>query len=367
MPKQRINTPFVLMLVGALVLVIGGASAFYFLAVYQDPASRVVEARQHLDNGDYRLAIEQLVAATKAEPTNIEYQNLLFDALRASPVADIPQANKRLGELRTIRRNVATLRLSDPEAQRAHYAFLNELRRDLDPGFVNVMYNEANERLQSVESDTVALKYRGIASVLRFARGVADADERQQARVDLNAALEADPNDGESLHALATWLMLEAERIARVAAADPEIERLRSEAGTVLDRLIEAAGDDIGLKLDYVSLAILPEAQRRSNAVEVFNEVEQQLLNAGGSRSNALTVLNILGRGSGGGRPSPTPMTLAGRPPPPKPIASERCNSPNAWPNWTRKTPRSACVWPRSTEPRASPRRPSPRLRRSAS
>lgn len=299
--KQRINTPFVLMLVAALVLVVGGAGAFYFFAVYQDPIARAAEARESFDAGDYRLAMEELGKAVSDDPNNVELLNMLFEFYRDIPVDDYQKARTRLDEMRSVRRKISTLRINDPEAQLAQYQFLDQLRRELDPGFIDWIYQIADERLRSVQDDMIARKYRGLSTAVRMSRGIADQTQREQGRADLETYLEQNPDDAEALYGLASWMLIEAQRISRVASDDPEVTELRGEANEILARLLEASENDIDRRLDFVTLALVPETGMREQAQEVFGQIEGAMLEAIPSRRAVQSALAILDRGRSGG------------------------------------------------------------------
>ncbi|QDU70255.1 tetratricopeptide repeat protein [Mucisphaera calidilacus] len=313
MAKQRINTPFLIILVAALVVVVGGAAIFYFQFVQRDAETRIAEAQAYYEQGEYRLAIEEIGKAISHDPNNIELLNIQYDYMREAPVADVQQAQKRLNSLRSIRRKVATLQLSDPEAQRAYYSFLNEMRRELDSAFADVMYDAANDRLGNVQDDRVALKYRGVATAARIARGTAMEDQREQARADLKAVLEQTPDDAEALEALAILDINRADRIARLAADDPEIAELRAEAIDALERLSTAAGQDIEQQLRYVQLALNPVLGLRDQAQETFGQIEGSLAASGGSRRQVLAAMAILNAGARGGPTVSDPELAGGR------------------------------------------------------
>lgn len=313
MAKQRINTPFVIMLVVSMLIIVAGGAIFYFQFLSRDSATRAAEAQAYFDDEEYALAIEEVGKAISHDPTNVDLLQMQFEFTKVAPVNDFQNAQKRLNTLRSLKQRIATLRVADPEAQRGYYAFLNECRVELSSSYADLLYSETNERLGNVPDDLVARKYRGIAVSAQISSGKASDSQREQGRADLLAVLEEAPDDTEALYALAMLDVVQAERIARIAADDPEITTLRQEAESLLGRLLEAAGDNIMDQLNYVTLALNPSLNLRESAVDVFGRIEGALAASGGERTEVLTAIALLQRGRSGGPTLTDPESAGGR------------------------------------------------------
>lgn len=235
----RVNTTFVAMIAAGAIVVFGGLYFAYRNLVQNTPA-RLISigdkqmdlAKQHQAAGkeaDAQEAIHQAaIAYSKAvnkEQTNLGYLDKWEAALTKYAPTQQQAYVTSYNEYTALVRKRAMLRGTDVGAHRARLDQLYEQARAA-PGGPDTIVRETDEALAHFATKpdpkaAVLRRYSGLA-LLREAQGVSDTPEAKMKRIasDLEAALKADPKDGEVAEGLATFHALASQRAKDLARDD---------------------------------------------------------------------------------------------------------------------------------------------------
>ncbi len=235
----RVNTTFVAMIAAGAIVVFGGLYFAYRNLVQNTPArlisigdKQMELAKQHQAAGkdaDAQEAIHQAaIAYSKAvnkEQTNLGYLDKWESALTKYAPTQQQAYVTSYNEYTALVRKRAMLRGTDVAAHRARLDQLYEQARAA-PGGPDTIVRETDEALAHFVTKpdakaAVLRRYSGLA-LLREAQGVNDTPEAKMKRIasDLEAALKADPKDGEVAEGLATFHALASQRAKDLARDD---------------------------------------------------------------------------------------------------------------------------------------------------
>lgn len=242
---SRVNTKFVAILAGAMVLLTGAAGFAAWYSINHRGDSLVAK-------GDALFAEKKYAEASALYAKAVNKDNTRIDWLKkwqAALVEEIPENSSQMSEKYrfyiTTLRKLAQLQPTDAEAQRTYLMELADSRREARnsrPAMEDLIkeVTEFTSRLDPASPETKKLLgQRGIAQTMIMARGVTDEKARAQALADLKAAAEADPSNSEFALFIATWHQAEAER-ARQSNLEPEaleqIELAKAAVRSFLER-----------------------------------------------------------------------------------------------------------------------------------
>ncbi len=274
MAASRVNTKFVVILVGALVAVAmgGGGVAYFFVA---NNATRLEAlGTKAFEAGDYAKAERLLSKAVNKEQSNPEYirkwiaamEKLTPDSENAfrTKYSDYFAANVALAR-RALRTDIA-----------AHKSALEMAHREIKDRSSDTAGN--SEMVSSVDSaleffdaskpgpHDVLRKYSGMA-LLRSMEASGNLTEAEilRARTDLEKAIAADPSDGEAVTGLARWH----DRWAYMQANKQDIDSAtesRKIARQLLTDFVKAYPDDThGLLWDLMAFVTDQEVKIRQS------------------------------------------------------------------------------------------------------
>ncbi len=296
MAGSRVNKKFVTLLVGGLVTVVcvGGGLAYFFVF---NNASRLAAA------GDAALARQDFLAADKLfskavnkEQTNPEYLRKWIEAMK-NYTPDTETAYRAKYSQDYLRAHMALARAlrTDVKAYREALAlFHNELREipRVDPSVNNDVVRMVDESLAffgggNQKEGDVLRRYSGLA-LLRSYNAAANMNDREieRARTDLEAALAADPKDGEVAVGLVQWWDRRGRELLARQDVDGGNEAL-AKSRQVLTEQLAANPEDPLLLLTEVAvffgdkqneLRTLPDrAAREAGLAEVMKEGSARL------------------------------------------------------------------------------------------
>lgn len=253
MAASRVNTKFVVILVGALVAVaMGGGGVAYFYVT--NNADRLEElGTKAYEAGDYSKAEKLLSKAVNKEQTNPEYIRKWIAAMeKVTPesentfrtkYADYFAANMALAR-RALKTDIEAHRNSLEMAHREIKDRTSDTAGNLD------LVRSTDEALAFFDASKpgphdVLRKYSGMAMLRSYeASANLTEDEINRARTDLEAAMAADPTDGEAVTGLARWYDRRAYNLANKQDTAGATEA-REKARQILADFVKARPEDV--------------------------------------------------------------------------------------------------------------------------
>lgn len=268
----RVNTQFVLILIGALVLLtVTTAGAYYYLVVLADPSRNIERAEQLVAVGDFEGASDQYGRAFRKQPTDLAVLYKLIETTEKIETEDRQHASIQLQRIISSHQQATTLRPADAEVLQRYLELLKELRMWDRIGEVT------NNKLESHRDMLVARKYRAMAQVNRMAAGLPMNDaERDQPREDLLQVLQANPTDADALYYMALWSLTQAQHHSRPGGDPDLIEPSRAEALRAAEQLAEAHPNDPQAMGNYIRLMV--QLEQRERAAAMLDRLEGVLL-----------------------------------------------------------------------------------------
>ncbi|MFA9476759.1 tetratricopeptide repeat protein [Phycisphaerales bacterium AB-hyl4] len=290
----RVNTKFVFMLSAALILLVGGVGAYWFMFVHRDPEEMIQRGDQAFAAQQYDEAVEQYGRALRRRSNDTNLLEKYIAALEIAPVETELLAQRYAGQLQESHRLVSEQRRDDPEALEQYYGLLWQLARDNLASHSRI-YTLSDRRLADDPDNVVARGYRGMTQTRRLTLDRSRADQLQ-AREDLEFALERRPNDTELMHHLALWKLFEANRLDRPAGNREQAANLRAEAVALSQQMLEHAPDDRQRQALHLRLLLDPTINEQEQARPVLDALEAQLLEDPQPRHVVLATVDMLVR-----------------------------------------------------------------------
>ncbi|MAE66636.1 MAG: hypothetical protein CMJ18_20400 [Phycisphaeraceae bacterium] len=291
----RLNTKFLIILVVAVVIILGGGLGLYALAAYRSIEERMTEADAFMEAGEYAAAAREYGKIVH-KTNDIEALKKFFDATRMVKVAYGPPAHAAFNQLLGAINQAVREAPGDAEIFARNMEIYMQLGLELSQiGSWTQMYDRANQTLEAAPDMMVARKYRGIAQVNRMRSGLNLEDvERRLAREDLEAYLELKPDDVEAIFHLAVGYMVEAQyQEVRPNAVESEVRKLRDKGIALTDQARLLNPQDPGRGLDHIRVLLM--AERPEQADPIVRELEQQMLDHPGSRRDMLMLVDLIG------------------------------------------------------------------------
>ena len=216
---SKVNTKFVAILVGALVLLAGGVGAAAYMVLFKSAADL---ARQ----GDALMSANKPIEAEKAygkavnkDATNIDYLRKWKSALEKLAPTTQTLFDAKYPQYTLVRKKIADLQKTDVQAHRDHLGvYLQTLESaGYSRQFAESLAQAATDALaqfgdtQEGESQ-VLRRYRALANlrILNESKNLKDS-EIDAIRADFEAALKADPADVDSVIGLHNWYIYRAD------------------------------------------------------------------------------------------------------------------------------------------------------------
>jgi len=262
----RVNTKFVLVLCGVLLLLVGGVVGVWYVIESRSAERYVRLAEEARDAGDLRKAVSFYGRAVYRRPQDLQLLETYGDALLEAEVDSMVIARRYLqfyvGSKRQMaeRSDYATQRVAD------YFDTLYNLgRRFRADSYYQQLVEQASNRLSSNPDNLVARKYRGLATLAGIARDT-PADVRDRALDDLNQVVDSqdDPANADTrvLAGLAEWKLLEASRLDQpgdnIGDRPQEADQLREEAVNLATQMLQADAADPVRQLLYIQLLAHP-------------------------------------------------------------------------------------------------------------
>lgn len=244
----RVNTRFVVILAVAVVILVGGVVGVVSLTSRRDPARYMAKASELLNSNEYEKAAEAMGRAYQYEKDTPKRIGILMRRAEVLLKVSAPtsaKASELLGQAISCWRKVVEL---DPANIKASQKLLdlNYREAEMSPQYIQVwdrLYTAAQDMLKYSPDNLPARRYRGLAQVIRINNLNLGEQAGKDAQADLQAALQADPNDVRAAVALATLDMNAAEEAARINNS-AKAKTLQKQAMTRIDQFVQTHPDD---------------------------------------------------------------------------------------------------------------------------
>ena len=301
---SKVNTKFVAILVGALVLLAGGVGAAAYLVLFKSAADL---AKQ----GDALMAANKPIEAEKAygkavnkDATNLDYLRKWQTALSKLSPETQTLFDAKYPQYPLVRKKIADLLRTDVQAHRDYLdvylqtmenaGYSRQFAESLAQGATDALaqFGDAKEG----ESE-VLRRYRGLANlrILTESKNLKDS-EVDAIKADFEAALKADPADVDSLIGLHNWYIFRADNALNNQRPDDAI--VEAEKGRNLIREFRAK-DPNEPRTKLLTLSwMLADAKRQAGALnkpEDRKKIADQLrIDAAKGLDESAALLNAL-------------------------------------------------------------------------
>lgn len=249
----KLNTKFVVALVAGLLVLAGGVVGLGLFMHAKKPVRLAQRADELMAAGEYRDAARDYGRAYGRDLANYGYLEKWEDALTQVIPESATEAEELYQQYFGILEEKSDKRRYDAEIFQEFVEELDERVRAFGGGRQGLeqVINRVTDRLEDLDEDDDAtkrlLRYRGLAIVDNMVLITVDEELRNQAREDLQGAVEVDPTDEESRLALVRWHFVEADRHRR-EARQTEMQASMNAAIAELDRQLEAQPDSLLLR-----------------------------------------------------------------------------------------------------------------------
>lgn len=246
---SKVNTKFVIGLSAVLLVAVAGMAYTAYTLVSNSAADLMKAGDERAASGDMKDAVTLYSKAVNKEKTNSAYLRKWIEAMEKFTPENQLKYEKQFIEYTAAVRQLATVQPEDPANQ---HKFLNMQLTALrssryDEGAWTNFANEADSSLRAFEGKPAGdweklRRYRGIANARRYGASTSpDSKMRESAIADLQAAIKADPNDGEALLSLVELYGADANRTN--ASRPEETAKLIAQIEQVLDGFLANSPD----------------------------------------------------------------------------------------------------------------------------
>lgn len=302
---SRVNKKFVILLSGFLVLTGVGAGGAYYFVKMRSGEHYIAMGDKAMKDGKIDVADKWYERAVGKEQYNVAW----LKKWREAREKVVPPQNEYASKYQMLQGILKNLAQSQKTNAQAHAEYLDSILRESQFANARQVYeylaNTAEEALKYFETDPTnpapaqIRRYRGIALVELMADPTLPKDRIELARQDLEAALKADPSDGDVANSLALWHRFMSDRSKTAgddSAMKSHLERSREVLAEVIKHPISGSGStphptaliaklamegsDIELTID-TSLSTTEQNKRRMAAMDALaprvKEVADQL------------------------------------------------------------------------------------------
>ncbi len=282
----RVNTRFVIILAVVIVVVVAGIGGVAYYAMRRDPGRYIAQAEALMSEDNYRDAVRQLGRAFGREKDNAAKVHLLMrmaETYQQITPEDATEAQEIFANVQNCWRRATDLDPTFlPASEKLLELYYRQARMFGSLGQWSQLYSIADNLLKFAPDHELARRYRGIAQIAQIEQRGLGATARNQAREDLTAAVEADPNDADATFYLSRLDLLDAEEAESTNRFDLA-EELRNTARQRVNQFAAARPEDPEALLNRFRLLLrLGVGQQDEVAVDeardVLTRLEQRLL-----------------------------------------------------------------------------------------
>lgn len=282
----KVNTKFVAILVGSLVLLAGAVGAAAYMVLFKSAADLVKQGDALMAENKPKEAEKAYGKAVNKEATNIEYLRKWQASLEALAPESQTQFDASYPQYVLSRKRVADILKTDVPAHREHLdVYLRMLENSgYNRQFAESMAQAATDALAQFgatgqgESE-VLRRYRALANlrVLTESKNLKDA-EIEAIKADFEAALRADPTDVDSVIGLHNWYIYLADNAMKNQQMDQALQLAEQGRGIIRDYRAKNPGEP---RTKLLTLGwLLADAKRQAfalNKVEDRRKIAEQL------------------------------------------------------------------------------------------
>jgi tetratricopeptide (TPR) repeat protein len=287
---SRVNTRFVVLLVGGVVGLLGLVLVAYMVA-FKSAADNIREGDRQLAEGNVKLAERAYSKAVNKESTNVLYLDKWIESLeQLVPETETEYRDRFFGDYTGSISKKATVLRNDVDA---HERLLRIYFEQLMSGYTRGMADRLIEQTTTVlgffsggigdeVQDWERLKrYRGIAiTQIMQNNGVIEEDKIELGIDDLSRAIQADPSDS---HALTSLMALKYAVVDRNAPRDQQQQRIAmlEENLALSEEYLALTPDNTRLRLQKLMLEADLTRRRMSinlSTEEIIEAMEEPLV-----------------------------------------------------------------------------------------
>lgn len=268
----KVNTKFVAVLVGALVLLAGAVGGAAWMVMFKSAKELVQQGDSLMSAGNATEAEKLFGKAVNKEPTNVEYLRKwrasiekLTPTTQTTFDAKYPQytlVRKRIADL--LRTDVASYRdLFDVYLQTIQNAGYNRQYTESLSQATTDALAQFGDGSQGYGEGEVLRRYRALANlrIMLESKNLKEADE-QLIKADFEAALAADPADVESVLGLHSWHIFRADRLMNDLQRPDEAVRVAEQGKDLVRAFREKDPNEPKTKLTTIGW-LLADARRQ--------------------------------------------------------------------------------------------------------
>lgn len=258
--KTKVNKNFIVSLsIGLLAVFVLVAGTAYYL-IRNSPADNAKQGDKFMAAGDFVNAADRYSRAVNKEQTNVEYLEKWRSSLLSLNPDSFDRYQKYFDDLVNVTRQLAITQPGNTEAHQRYIQMRMEMLRGarLDSGGYNAVSTDLTTIIK-LNGDKpgpweTIRRYRGMLNAeYYFSSPSVPEKVLTEAIQDMEAALRADPKDGECAVRLASTYFQQAEK-ARTLLNDTEVARLESKAKEIMAAAAAADPENPYVLLTNISL-----------------------------------------------------------------------------------------------------------------
>ncbi|MCF7855560.1 MAG: tetratricopeptide repeat protein [Candidatus Pacebacteria bacterium] len=274
--KKKLNIKFLILLLGIVGLLGAGAVGVLYRQRKHDPTAYEEKGDSLVAEGQYARAVREYERSLYHNTNNTNVLLKLADALRKTEPDSPSKAARTTMRVIGILSRVANLDSDNTEVQKELLEMLYSHAVELShKAFFEQLLKQSEQFLQDDPDASHALKYKAIAEAELLKRDALPEEDMLEARRDLEAAIETEPDNGELVRNLSIWYSKQAER-ARSGAVEQNADELQMKAEEFLQNHLTKAPDDLETKLLLARTYF--SQKKESKAKELAGEIETALL-----------------------------------------------------------------------------------------
>lgn len=216
----KVNTKFVAILVGALVLLAGGVGAAAYLVIFKSAADLAKQGDTLMATGKPTEAEKAYSKAVNKDATNLAYLKKWKESLEALTPQSQTLFDSKYPQYTLVRKKIADLQRTDVQAHKDHLdVYLQTMENaGYSRQFAESLVQAATDALAQFanakegDSSEALRRYRALANlrILTESKNLKDT-EIEAIKDDFEAALKADPSDVDSVIGLHNWYVYKAD------------------------------------------------------------------------------------------------------------------------------------------------------------